>query len=131
MKSGVITLIYLHPNHTKMLRNLLYGVFFFLIGHISVFFQLNGQFKWTWFKENPLWLAIAGIPISFMYIYGTKYTVMGFDGQMWSARFTGFAVGMVVYAFGVAYFFNQGITPKVATSLVLALILLSIQIFWK
>lgn len=131
MLNGVTIQIYPLLKHMRMSRNLLLGIFFFLCGHIAVFFQLNGQFKWDWFKDNPMWLAIAGVPISFMYIWGTKYTVMGFDGVMWSARFTGFAVGMVVYALGLSYFFNQGVTPKVAVSLGLAVLLLSVQIFWK
>lgn len=61
----------------------------------------------------------------------TKYTVEGLDGIMWPARFIGFSIGMVVYAFGVSHFFNQGITLKVAVSLSLAFTLLCIQIFWK
>ena len=28
------------------------GVFWFVLAHIAVFFQLNGQFKWEWFKQN-------------------------------------------------------------------------------
>ena len=35
-----------------MNKYVLLGLFWFLIGHIAVFFQLNGQFKWEWFKEN-------------------------------------------------------------------------------
>jgi len=114
-----------------MNKSVLVGIVWFLLGHIAVFFQLNGQFKWDWFKDNTILLAICGIPISFLYIWGTKYAVEGFDGQLWPARFLGFSIGMVVYAFGVAYFFKQGITPKVAVSLVLASTLLAVQLFWK
>lgn len=114
-----------------VVRDVLYGIWWFLLAHIIVFFQLNGQFKWEWFKNNELLLALAGVPISFLYIWGTKYTVNGFDGVMWPARFIGFGIGMVVYAFGVSYFFNQGITPKTMVSLILAVGLISVQLFWK
>ena len=114
-----------------MNKYVLLGLFWFLIGHIAVFFQLNGQFKWEWFKENTFLLALFGIPISFFYIWGTIYSVEGFDGLLWPARFLGFGVGMVVYAIMVAKFFNEGITPKVAVSLVLATLLLGVQVFWK
>ena len=43
----------------------------------------------------------------------------------------GFGVGMVVYAIFTGYFFNEGITPKTAISLGLALLLISVQLFWK
>ena len=33
---------------------LITGIFWFTLGHIFVFFQLNGQFKWDWFKKNEL-----------------------------------------------------------------------------
>jgi hypothetical protein len=107
------------------------GVGWFMLAHIAVFFQLNGQFKWEWFKENTLMLALCGIPISFLYIWGTKYTVEGFDGMLWPARFIGFSVGMVVYAFGVSFFFKEGITNKTFVSLLLCVALVAIQVFWK
>ena len=107
------------------------GVFWFLLGHIFVFFQLNGQFKWDWFKNNETIVAAAGLIISFFYIWGTKYTVEGFNGLLWPARFIGFSIGMVVYALGVSYFFGEGITTKTAISLGLCLILICIQVFWK
>jgi hypothetical protein len=53
------------------------------------------------------------------------------DGLLWPSRFIGFGVGMVVYALGVSYFFNEGITTKTLISLGLSLILICIQVFWK
>ena len=107
------------------------GIFWFILGHIFVFFQLNGQFKWDWFKKNELIVAAAGLIISFFYIWGTKYTVEAFNGLLWPARFVGFSIGMVIYALGVSYFFKEGITNKTLVSLILCLILVLIQIFWK
>ena len=129
MRNGVITQGYHHLKH--MSNKILIGVILFLLGHICVFFQLNGQFKWEWFNNNKLALVLLGVPISYIYLMATKYTVEGLDGIMWPARFIGFSIGMVVYAFGVSHFFNQGITLKVAVSLALAFTLLCIQIFWK
>ena len=64
-------------------------------------------------------------------IWGTKYTVNGFGGLLWPARFIGFGVGMIIYAIGVWYFFSEGISPKTAVSLVLSLLLICIQVLWK
>mgnify|MGYP003123160173 FL=1 len=110
---------------------LIYGLLLFLGAHLITWFQLNGQFLWGWFKENTLLLAICGIPISYLYIYGTKYTVEHFDGTMWPARFIGFGVGILVYALLVGIFFKEGITLKTLVSLLLSVSLIFIQVFWK
>ena len=113
------------------MEKLLLGIFWFTLGHIAVFFQLNGQFKWEWFAKNEWALALFGLIISFFYIWGTKYTVQGFEGLLWPARFVGFSIGMVIYAFGVSYFFKEGITNKTFISLVLCVVLVAIQVLWK
>ena len=107
------------------------GIFWFILGHIFVFFQLNGQFKWDWFKKNEFIVAAAGLIISFFYIWGTKYTVEAFNGLLWPARFVGFSIGMIIYALGVSYFFKEGITNKTLISLILCFLLVIIQVFWK
>ena len=111
--------------------SLLIGIFWFILGHVAVFFQLNGQFKWDWFKNNEFILATFGLIISFFYIWGTKYTVEAFEGLLWPARFIGFGIGMFVYALGVSFLFKEGITSKTFISLFLCLILISIQVLWK
>ncbi len=110
---------------------ILQGFLIFILAHIIVFFQLNGQFKWEWFKEHEWVMAIIGIPISFLYIWGTRYTVEGFEGLLWPTRFIGFGAGIMVYTILVSYFFNEGITLKTAVSLVLAIILIFVQVLWK
>ena len=72
------------------------GILWFILAHIAVFFQLNVQFKWEWFKQNEFILALCGVIISFFYIWGTKYTVDAFQGLLWPARFIGFGVGMLI-----------------------------------
>ena len=59
------------------------------------------------------------------------YTVEGMDGLLWPARFIGFGVGMMIYAVMVNYHFNETINAKTAVSLVLSLLLIVIQVFWK
>lgn len=110
---------------------LLQGIFFFALAHIFVFFQLNGQFKWEWFSRNEFILALWGIPISFLYIWGTKYTVNSFGGLLWPSRFVGFGVGIILYGLLVNYFFNEGINMKTFISLILATLLICIQTLWK
>ena len=111
--------------------NLLYGIIFIALGHIGAFFQLNGQFKWDWFKNNEWVIAACGMVLSFFYIWGTKYLVAGMDGLLWPTRFIGFGIGMLIYALLVGYFFSEGITTKTFISLALSIILICIQVLWK
>ena len=113
------------------LHSLLIGSLLFVIAHIIVFFQLNGQFLWKWFRDNEWLMAMIGIPVSLLMIWGTKYTVEGFDGLLWPTRFVGFGLGMVIYAAGVSYYFNEGISAKTLISLLLSVVLICIQVLWK
>ena len=92
--------------------NLLYGILFFILAHIGAFFQLNGQFRWDWFKNNEWVISACGFILSFFYIWGTKYTVEGIDGLLWPSRFIGFGIGMVIYALGVSYFLVKELLLK-------------------
>jgi len=112
-------------------QELLLGILFFFIGHTLVWFQLNGQFKWDWFRNNEFLLAAAGLIISYFYIWGTKHTVQSFDGLLWPARFVGFSIGIFVYAIFVEIFFSEGINLKTLVSLALCLVLIAIQVLWK
>ena len=103
----------------------------FLVAHILTFFQLNGQFLYKSFAKNEWAVAAAGVILSFFYIWGTKYTVEAFGGLLWPGRFIGFGVGMVIYAILVNHFFNEGFSIKTIISLLLAVILICIQVFWK
>ena len=112
-------------------KALLIGVGVFLLAHIITWFQLNGQFFSEWFKNNNFTLALFGIPISYLYIYGTRYCYSGFNGLLWPGRFIGFAVGMVVFSLLTSFIMNEGITGKTGISLILSLALVSVQILWK
>lgn len=107
------------------------GLFWFTVAHIVVWFQLNGQFLWPWFKKNEWIVAASGAIISFFYIWGTKHAVTGFGGLLWPNRFLGFSIGILVYGIFVGIFFNEGITMKTFVSLLLCVLLICIQVFWK
>ena len=115
-----------------IVKDLLMGIGAFTIAHILTFLQLNGQFfKIDWFRKHEWVVASMGIILSLLYIWGTKYTVSGMNGMLWPARFIGFGIGMIIYAIGVSYFFNEGLTTKTLTSLILCLALIIIQVAWK
>ena len=113
------------------LKWFIYGALFFLAAHVVTWFQLNGQFIWKYFKDNPLILSLVGIPMSYLFILGTKYTVWAFGDLLWPARFIGFGIGIIVYAIFVGIFFQEGITLKTFVSLLISISLIFIQVFWK
>jgi len=100
-------------------------------GQLLVWFQLNGQFIWKWFDKNQFILSLVGIPISYLFIIGTKYGYEGFNNVLWGQRLMGFGLGIVVFAFCTWFFLNEGITTKTMVSLILAFTLVLIQVFWK
>ncbi len=116
-----------------IIKDLFIGIGAFFVAHVLTFYQLNGQFlkSTSWFRDNTVTVAAAGIILSFFYIWGTKYAVQGMGGLLWPARFIGFGVGMIIYAVMVNYHFNEGINNKTWVSLALALILICIQVLWK
>tara|TARA_R110000796_G_scaffold241009_1_gene362292 strand:- start:825 stop:1175 length:351 start_codon:yes stop_codon:yes gene_type:complete len=113
------------------LKSLIFGLLLFTAAHIVTWFQLNGQFFNSWFKNNNFILVLFGIPISYAFIFATKYIVEAFDGLLWPGRFVGFSVGIITFAFLTNQFMGEGINTKTLVSLILALLLVSVQMFWK
>ena len=103
----------------------------FTLVQILTWFQLNGQFIWKYCKDNPLILSLVGIPMSYLFILGTKYTVWAFGDLLWPARFIGFSIGMLQYALFVNYYFSEGMNLKTWVSLSLCFVLIGIQVLWK
>tara|TARA_A100001515_G_C4579236_1_gene212453 strand:+ start:113 stop:457 length:345 start_codon:yes stop_codon:yes gene_type:complete len=111
---------------------LLIGFILFTVGQALIWIQTNGQFLNKWAKDHPFLMScIFAIPISYMFIFATKYVVEYFDGALWPGRFIGFGTGMIVFATFTYVFMGEGITSKTLTSLVLATALVLIQILWK
>ena len=112
-------------------RALIIGTFLFLLGQTLVWYQINGQFINTWIKERPLIMSLLGIPISYIYIYATQYTVVAFDGNLWPQRLIGFSMGMIAFAILTYFHLNETINIKTTITLILAAAILGIQILWK
>jgi len=112
-------------------RDILIAVFWFTLAHITVWFQLNGQFLWPWFRKNEWIIALSGGLTSFLYIWGTKHGVAGFGGLFWPNRFLGFSIGIFIYGVLINIFFREGVDMKTFVSLLLCLALIGIQVLWK
>lgn len=103
------------------------SVLFF--AQIVTWFQMFGQFKWDFFKNNIFLVCLTGIPITLMYYYSTKFGVEGF-GNSWSLRIIQFVMGIIIFTIFNYYFLGEGINTKNTICLGLCFIILLIQAFW-
>ena len=108
-------------------KEILYCVLILFFTQIVIWFQLNAQVKWDWFKDNYLLMSILGIPISYALLYSTKYGYAGF-GELWPIRLLGFAVGMMTFPFITYMVLGEGITLKTGISVVLAAVIMILQL---
>ena len=97
------------------------------LANIAIWFQLNSQLKWDWFKDNYLLMSILGMPISYALLHSTKYGYIGF-GEIWPIRLLGFAVGLMTFPFITWIMLGEGITIKTGISIVLAGIIMLLQL---
>ena len=104
----------------------------FLIGQSLIWFQTNGQFVWPWFKRNPIAVAvIGGSVISYIFIKATYLVASYYDGQLWPGRFIGFTLGILSFSILTYLIMGEGLNTKTIISLILAILLICVQIFWK
>ena len=100
-------------------RTIAIAFLIFMLGQCLVWFQVNAPILWSWGKSWKWLLIVGGIPIT------------GFAGSFWPGRFMSFVSGMLIFTILTYMFCNEPITTKTAVSLVLALSLILIQLFWK
>jgi hypothetical protein len=113
-------------------RALLAGLGLFLLGQILAWYQTNGQFISIWIKEHPFLTAlIGGIPVGYSYILATQYTVAAFDGAVWPSRLLGFSMGILAFTTLTLIHLGEAINFKTSVILILALLIVLLQIFWK
>ena len=108
-------------------KEVLICVTILFVAQIVIWFQLNGQIKWEWFKDNYFLMSLLGIPISYALLYSTKYGYLGF-GNLWSIRLLGFAVGIISFPVITYLVLGEGITLKTGISLVLAAAIMLLQL---
>jgi hypothetical protein len=110
---------------------LLIGFTLGLLAQIFTFVQLQGQFRWQWFKDHPYLVALMGIPISLLYLGSVKYLVDYFGGELWPSRLMGFSIGAIVFSYMAHFWFQEPFTLKTGICLFLAFCIMLIQLFWK
>ena len=111
-----------------ILKDVIWCMIIYGIGNLIVWFQLNGQFKWDFWKDN-LWLVgLMGVPISIAFFYATKLSYTGFEGFLWPGRLLAFGISMMSFTFCTWYFLGETMTLKSIVSMMLALVIILLQL---
>ena len=103
------------------------SLLFSVIGNIIVWFQLNGQLKWDFMRNNMFLVCLIGMPVSYIFYKVTEYGYLGL-GSLWGVRFLVFASSYFVFPFLTYYFLNEGLTIKTTLSILLSIIIILIQL---
>jgi multidrug transporter EmrE-like cation transporter len=114
-----------------MTKSLLLGILFVTLGQIGSYIQLQCSYKFNWLEKYQVVLYLSSIPIMWLYVKSVQYITEAFDGQIWPGRFIGFSCGIIVFALMSSVIFKEPMTAKTNICILLALLIISIQIFWK
>lgn len=115
-----------------MSNGLVWGTLLFIVGQIAVWFQLNSQLVWEWWKDKPIITAlIFSIPISIAFWYATK-NIYTETGSAWSSRYVGFATSYLTFPLLTWWFLHESMfTPKTLVCTALAMAIMGVQVLWK
>jgi hypothetical protein len=102
-----------------------------LIAQAATYFQLQGQFIWKGFRDNPYVVALLGYPVSLLFIFYTKESALAFGGETWPGRIIGISIGVIIFTALSFICLKENVTPKTLVCIALAITILGIQIFWK
>jgi len=112
-------------------EKLLIGITFGIIAQVLTFFQLQGQLKYDWFKNNYWLVVLMGIPVSMLFMFSVKNMVLAYGGQMWPSRLIGFSIGAIVFTYFSWSIFNEPLSLKTVVCLFLSFSILAVQLFMK
>ena len=112
--------------------NMLAGLGLFALGQGLIWFQINSQFVWDWWKYKPLAaVCLYAIPAVICWWYGTKL-IVGETESLWSARFIGFASSYLVFPLLTWWLAHESMfTWKTMMCTGLAMVIMAIQFFWR
>ena len=108
---------------------ILITILIFFMNNIIIWYQLNGQLVWPFWKT---WKGITlsllmGIPITALFWYATKIGYQGF-GNLWSVRFMGFATSMISFPIMTWLYLGEVVSLKTIISIVLAIAIMLLQL---
>ena len=108
---------------------ILITILIFFINNILIWYQLNGQLVWDFWKA---WKGIGvsllmANPITALFWYATKIGYIGF-GNLWAVRFMGFATSMISFPIMTWLYLGETITLKTLITILLATVIMVLQL---
>lgn len=107
------------------------GILLVIVAQVISYIQLQGPGKWESLKKYEYALVLMGIPIGLLLMNSTKLINGHFDGSTWPGRLIGQGIGIIVFSVLSFMVFREGITMKTAVCIMLSLVIILIQIYWK
>ena len=95
--------------------------------NIVIWFQLNGQLRWDWWKDNVWFVCLLGMPIGYLLYLSTKFGYIGFEA-LWPVRMLGFATSMITFPIMTYVLTGEGIGIKTGIAIVLSIIIVILQL---
>ena len=95
------------------IKYIILTIILFLINNIAIWYQLNGQLVWDFWK-SPKGIALSllmGIPITALFWLATKWGYIGF-GNLWAVRFVGFTTSMMTFPVMTWLYLGEVMTLK-------------------
>jgi len=108
---------------------LIAAIFLYFLAQSLAWFQINGQFVYSWCKEHIFLMSLIGVPISYLFIVATDLTFRALEGTVWPGRMLTFACGIIVFTLLTYTLLGEAITWKTGVSLILTCIIILLQIF--
>ncbi len=114
-------------------QDMIYGISFFILGHTLGWFAGNSQFVWSYWQNKPILATLLfGTPAGLAFWYGTKFCFAATGGELWSVRFIAAVFSYTVFPIMTWYFLGESVfTPKTMISIILALSILFVQIYYS
>ena len=108
------------------MSKLFWALSFSIAGNIIAWFHMNAQFRWEWAKSQ-WWIFLAGIPISYLFYYSTRYFYEYF-GEYWAVRPVGFGIATLTFGVLTALVLHETPNQRIIVSLILACVILYINL---
>ena len=108
------------------------AILLFTLAQLFAWFQLNSQYIWEWWRGKAFISALIwGIPCS-MFFYYAWTTAADAAGSVWSARFIGSSVGIVIFpVLTYALLGESMFTAKTMICVLLSFVIVGVQLFWR
>ena len=108
---------------------ILITILIFFLNNIMIWYQLNGQLVWDFWKS---WKGITlsllmGIPITALFWWATKIGYDGF-GNLWAVRLLVFATSIISFPIMTWLYLGEMLTLKTIISIFLAIAIMLLQL---